>query len=302
MAWPATLYEEALPGEGAKVLGQDLFDRDEIAAERRTFIYYAQSAETGAFPQTMVTGWKIRHPSWVESGDSLIWAHYAAQTGAITGGARLVVGGVNGTTSSITSGTIVRHESAVSLGAVGGTVESVVLQLGVQSGTGTVTVYDNYATNLYYEGGFALGGARGNYASDKACRTGRVADLVARDLATFEVPFYYDFTEKTTTSTITDGVQLATFSLPQLDVFDGKTLRLLCDAWVTPTGTAQFRLTSGSNNGTWISATATSQTEIPTALDVVYDASGTTALYGKVDVGTNTAHIVSTNRITWWFE
>lgn len=142
-----------------------------------------------------------------------------------------------------------------------------------------------------------LGNVRSTYNASRRVSVSPTQALLDRDKITFEVPFYYDFTELTTSNTTTDGELLKTLSIP---MFDGITLNCLLDAWCTPASPGFVRLVSGANEGAWVQINATSQTIMTAAASVVIDTSGALELYGRVGVGTNTLHVLSASSLTWW--
>ena len=62
-----------------------------------------------------------------------------------------------------------------------------------------------------------LGATRTEFAADSPARTGWVAELIAQNVATIDVPFQLYFTEFTSTDATADGEVAATYTIPVPD-------------------------------------------------------------------------------------
>lgn len=81
MAWPSTTVDEILSGKGAKTLGQDMYNRQLIAAEGSwSWVGLTQNVSSDSTLTTEQSGY-FRFPTWAES-TSVVTVTFVAKRGA----------------------------------------------------------------------------------------------------------------------------------------------------------------------------------------------------------------------------
>lgn len=106
--WPTRTAESVLSGDAAKVLGRDLYDRDQCLKQAGSTLYFVAGSSSAAGWTTLKTH-GIRYPNFLRSGELVrvtLWLRHA------TGGANIahfriqdsgaVVNGSDETTTSTT--------------------------------------------------------------------------------------------------------------------------------------------------------------------------------------------------------
>ena len=84
MSWTGVTADDTLSGKGAKILGQQTFDRIQAAANRYTTWYFAETNITSSL--TTYDTQRVRVPPWAVSGETITLYVRAKTdgTGAIT--------------------------------------------------------------------------------------------------------------------------------------------------------------------------------------------------------------------------
>ena len=86
--WPANQQGVVLSGDGAKTVGQQLYDRDQCLFASGTAIYFPGFTETAVAFTTQVS-FVILFPPWTKSGHVLtVWVQLRGSAGN-TGDARM---------------------------------------------------------------------------------------------------------------------------------------------------------------------------------------------------------------------
>lgn len=154
--WPANQQGVVLSGDGAKTVGQQLFDRDQCLFASGTSTYFAENTETSTSFTTKVS-LTILFPPWIKSGHVLtIWVQLRGSAGN-TGDARIYEAAtpVTGATASVTGATYDRKALTLTVpsDAWASAEKTIEVQLKSTTGAAVGVKSTSIAKNMVYTDG-----------------------------------------------------------------------------------------------------------------------------------------------------
>lgn len=151
MAWPSTLSDNVLSGDGAKTFGRDLFDRDVEVHEMGWTWYFAQQTTTST-SYTALETFRWYMPPWAEAGATVKVEVTIGNDSAATTSVRLSDGTNHGTAATTTSASeAVTLALTVPAGGYADTVTELQIQAKGTAGD-TASASATKALNMWVEG------------------------------------------------------------------------------------------------------------------------------------------------------
>lgn len=151
--WPTRKASEVLSGDGAKVLGQNLFDRDQCIKGKGTTFYFAETSHATS-TLTTKTSVQIVQPNYARGSEFIrVTAWVRSTSGASTASFRVTdnATGTVGTTATTTSTTYVLLTSTITIASDtwSGTIRTINVQLAASSAT-TYAKGEDIVANLRF--------------------------------------------------------------------------------------------------------------------------------------------------------